>query len=225
MNLPDIPEYVAGYFNFIVDFAINPTNACAPYKASNKINKDLLTFAAIGATLTWLTIILIKKMGDYYHDKSHIFDFTDKLEVDIIPFVALPFIILLSLFVHLLVRLIFRFNKEDKGISPTQIDCKNTINGALAYFAFAPFLIMLSFFITMAIIFNIPKGLSGWQILLLVLPNSIFTLWVVLWCFPLSITAMQPDELRKSYKNAILTCFGLFFVIIVVLEWLKDLFH
>jgi hypothetical protein len=223
MNLPDIPEYVAGYFNFIVDFTINPTNACAPYKASNKINKDLLTFAAIGITLTWLTIILIKKMGDHYHDNSHIFDFTENLEVDIIPFAVLPFIILLSLCVHLLVRLIFRFDNEVKTTSPIQIDFKNTINGALAYFAFAPFLVMLSFFITMATIFNVPK-LSGWKILLVILPNSIFTLWVVLWYFPLSITAMQPDNLRKSYKKAILTCFGFFFVIFALIDWLKDLF-
>src|SRR3954471_731752 len=99
MNLPDIPEYVANYFNFIIDFAASPKKACSNYKATNSVNKDLLSFAAIGIVFTWLTLVLIKKIAESNNDKSSFLKLINNADADTITLITLPCIIILTLLV------------------------------------------------------------------------------------------------------------------------------
>ena len=153
MNLPDIPEYVAGYFNFIIDFAVNPKKSCEPYKATNSVNKNLLTYAAIGTAFTWLTVSLLKKIAESYNDKSSILQGADKIDADRIPLIVLPCIIILSLLVHVTIKIIFLINrKEYRNLPRNSVNFKNTVNGALAFFSFAPFVLILFFLFKIIVI-------------------------------------------------------------------------
>ncbi|HEY2726988.1 MAG TPA: hypothetical protein VGI61_07430, partial [Parafilimonas sp.] len=226
MNLPDIPEYVANYFNFITDFAADPKNACNEYRASNSINKNLLSFAAIGIVFTWITISLLKKIAESNNDKSDILKIADKVDADTAALIILPCIIIISLLVHLAVKLIFFLNmKIHKRKTAGAINLKNTINGSLAFFSFAPFVFMLCFLFIMLVCYKFQNHLNLAGFLLILSPLIILQLFFAFWYFPASLSAMQPDELSGSYRKAIYSVYGLIFVLIAMQDWLYDLFN
>jgi hypothetical protein len=225
MNLPDIPEYVANYFNFIIDFAASPKETCSRYKATNSVNKDLLAFAAIGTAFTWLTLVLLKKIAELNNDKSSFLRIVDYADADTITLITLPCIIILTLLVHLAVKIIFFFNKKiyKQKIKGT-INFKNTVNGSLAFFSFAPFVFMLCFLFTMLGAYQI-KDNSSWPIFLLLLfPLVILEGFFIFWYLPASLSAVQPDELSSSYRKAIFSVYGLIIFLVAAQSWIKDIF-
>jgi hypothetical protein len=226
MTLPDIPEYVANYFNFITDFAADPKNACKEYKASNSINKNLLSFAAIGIVFTWLTISLLKKIAELNNDKSDILKIADKVDADTAALLILPCIIILSLLVHLAVKLIFFFNKKTyKTTNDRSINIKNTINGSLAFFSFAPFVFMLCFLFIMLVCYKLQNHLNLAGFLFILSPLIVLQLFFLFWYFPSSLSAMQSDEISGSYRKAIYSVYGLIFVLIAMQDWIIDIFN
>jgi hypothetical protein len=226
MTLPDIPEYVANYFNFITDFAADPKKACKEYKASNSINKNLLSFAAIGIVFTWLTISLLKRIAASNNDKSDILKIADKVDADTAALIILPCIIILSLLVHLAVKLIFFLNRKIyKQKTSASINIKNTINGCLAFFSFAPFVFMLCFLFIMLACYQFQSRLNIVGFLFILSPIIILQLFFLFWYFPAGLSAMQPDETSGSYHKAIYSVYGLIFVLIAMQGWLNDIFN
>ncbi len=226
MNLPDIPEYVANYFDFIIDFGTNPKNACKKYKASNSINKDLLTFAAIGIVFTWLTISLLKRIAESNNDKSDILKIADKVDADTAALIVLPCIIIISLLVHLAVKLIFFLNRKIyKHKISNSINLKNTINGSLAFFSFAPFVLMLCFLFIMVTMYQFHGRLNFTEFIFILSPSIILQLLFIIWYFPAGLSAMQQDELSSSYRKAIYSVYGLIFVLIAMQDWIKGIFN
>jgi hypothetical protein len=224
MNLPDIPEYVAGYFNFIIDFATNPKKSCEPYKATNSVNKSLLTYAAIGTVFTWLTLSLLKKIAESYNDKSSILQGADKVDPEKIPLIVLPCVIIISLLVHVTIKIIFLINRKEYGSLPrNSVNFKNTVNGALAFFSFAPFVLILSFLLTMLIFYNMPAADVKFVIAIGIMsPIIILGVSFIFWYFPVSLSAVQPEELSKGYLKAVYSVYGLVLVIFAIQDWIKD---
>jgi cytochrome bd-type quinol oxidase subunit 2 len=224
MILPDITEYIAGYFNFIIDFAINPKKTCEPYKATNSVDKTLLTYAAIGTFFTWLIILLTKRIAEVYNDKSSILQGVDKIDADKIPLIMLPCIIIISLLVHVTIKVVFLLNKKEYSTLPRNaINFKNTVNGALAFFSFAPFVLMLSFLITMLFLYNInPAHLKFVIFIVIMLPVIFLATTFILWYFPISLSAVQPDELSKGYRKSVYTVYGFILFLFAIQDWIKD---
>jgi len=216
MNLPDIPEYIANYFNFIIDFVVNPKKACEKYKGMNKVDKDLLTFAAVGIALTWITISVTKKISDYYGDNSQILTLPEKIDMETLTLISIPTLLFVALLIHLMVKLILYIGKENF----TGVDIKNTINGILAFFSFAPFLLFFLFLIIMIVIYNlVDKEINPYWLLTFVSPLTILSLSYVFWYFPAALRFMQPNDLRKPFRKAITNIY----VIIMLLYMLVNI--
>ncbi len=221
----DIPEFVAGYFNFIIDYAAKPGETCSKYKSLNKVDKDLLTYAAIGSAFTWLIFRLISKLGEVYNDKSDILDLADKIEIDKLPLIILPSIVLLSLFVHVAVRLTLIISRQHKNLEPNTVNFKNTVNGALAFFSFAPFAYMLINLLTLLLTYNFVnlQDPNYFIVILLLLPTILLFLSFVIWYFPVSVSSVQPEDLRKIFMRAIYIVYAFFFVLFFAVGQIREI--
>jgi hypothetical protein len=224
MNLPDIPEYAAGYFNFIIDFAASPKTACKPYKAKNKVNKDLLTYSIIGLFFTWLLFIVLQKIGTAFNDKSGILQLADNVEAETLPLIVLPCIILFSLLAHIAILLVLKVNK--KKYPDESVNFKNTVNGMLAFFSFAPFSITFAFLLTMLVAYNFTTpDINPLQLILLVLPAVSLMISFLIYYFPQSLASVQPDLLQKDYGKAIISVYVFIVTTIGLIGWTHDIFN
>ena len=224
MDFPDIPDYVAGYFDFIIDFATKPAKACEPYKGLNKVDKTLLSFAAIGIAFTWLTILITKKLAASNNDQSGIFKYVENINIETIPLVVIPSILLLSLFIHAMVKLVFILHrKEYHSIVKGNINFKNTFNGTLGFFAFAPFAFVVVFLGCLIILYQFDQKHLHWAVLLIVLLPLIFLeIAFLFWYLPISISAVQPENISKNFKRAILSIYYLVMVVLAITLMLRD---
>lgn len=224
MNLPDVPDYVAGYFDFIIDFSTQPVKACEPYKGLNKVDKNLLSYAAIGIAFTWLTILITRKLASSNNDQSGIFKYVEAINIETIPLVVIPAILLLSVLIHSMVKLVFILNrKEYHSIVKGNINFKNTFNGTLAFFAFAPFAFVVVFLGCLFILYQFDQKNLHWAVLFLVLlPLIALEIAFLFWYLPVSISAVQPESISKNVKRAILNIYYLVMVMVAISFMIRD---
>ena len=224
MNLPDIPDYVAGYFNFIIDFAINPAKACEPYRGLNKVDKNLLSFAAIGIAFTWLTILLTKKLAASNSDPTGLFKYVENVDIETLPLAMLPAILLVSLIIHAMVKLVFLFHrKQYQNTVKENINFKNTFNGTLAFFSFAPFAFVVLFLVSLSILYQFDRKQLHWAVLLLVLlPLIALEIAFLFWYLPVSISAVQPGSISKNFKRALLSIYYVVMVMVALMLMARD---
>jgi len=223
MTLPDIPKATADYINFIIDFGSSPSKAVSAYKGTGSVNPDLVTFSALGAGLTWLILLVLKHIADAHNDKSDIIALIGKGDIETIPLFALDTIILLSIIFHLAMRLVLKFQKRTKGKINTKkgahisINLKDTINGALAFFSFAPVVISLTFLFGMIFLFTIrppqPKLNVAIALMISVGPTVVLLLALIFFYFPTALSGVQSTMDAKEARNIFYTIVGIVFVV------------
>jgi hypothetical protein len=222
MNLPDIPEYVADYFNFLIDFSISPQKALDPFKRVNEIDKKLITFAALGTGFTWLNLILLQKLARANNDKSDIFRNIDKVDIETLPFMILLGVILFSIIVHVGVKLMMFISAriEKKKLLKEElnlISLKKTINGALGFFSFAPLVYILLFEFTMIVVYALnPRNINIFLWLILIAPAALFGMVCILYYLPKALSCIHPIGLSKKVYSLILTLYGLIMFLIAI---------
>lgn len=225
MDLPDIPEYVASYFDFVIDFALNPAKACEPYRGSGKVNKTLVSFAVLGTVFAWLCIAAIKKLATNNNDNEGILKYANKIDTETLPLIILPSILLLSIIFHLAVKIVFLLNRREYNtIIKSDINFKNTFNGLLAFFSFAPFSLMVLLLITVYFMYRFHASTIHPGILfLIILPYVLLQLSFLIWYLPVSVGSMQPERISKSYKKAFFSIYAFIMVIVAAVSLLADL--
>jgi hypothetical protein len=225
MNLPDIPKYVADYFNFVIDFVISPKKALEFYKAKDSIHETLISFTAIGIFFTWINGTLLQKLGEINHDKSDILKFIPKIDIDMLPLVALLTVTFAAVIFHLILKLVLMFElnefkkPEGRTRATSLLNLKNTINGALAFFSVIPFLLTLCFLLTMLGAYNlILDKPSPVTIILLELPLIAAGFAAMIWYFPQSLSQVQPAGLTKTVNASIYSVFGVLILFFLLLS-------
>jgi hypothetical protein len=224
MNLPDIPKYVADYFNFAIDFIQHPGKALKEYKANNRIHETLITYTAIGIFFSWLTGILLQKLAAVNNDKSEVVKVFGKADIDILPFIGLFGIILFAVILHFGIKLVLLFKpkatrpKAEDIRAEGSINIKNSINGALAYFSVIPFLLMFLFLVLMLVVYPLKTKISLVLLIVLELPIIITAFISFIWHFPKAMSTVHPDYLGPTVRNSIYTLFGIIMVFIAIVS-------
>jgi hypothetical protein len=170
--------------------------------------------------------VLLKKIAESNNDKSSILKLIDNVDADNITLITLPCIIILTLLVHVAVKIIFFFNKKIyKQKIAGAINFKNTVNGSLAFFSFVPFVFALCFLLVMLTCYKLKAHLSLTGFLILLSPLDVLGVLFILWYFPVSLSAVQSDELSSSYRKAVLSVYGLIMVLFAAQDWIRDIFN
>jgi hypothetical protein len=227
MNLPDIPKYIADYFNFVIDFTASPRKALEPYKAKDSIHETLISFAAIGIFFSWLNGMLLQKLGESNHDKSGILKFIARLDMELLPLISLVAVVFCSIIFHFFLKFVLMFElkefktgkKEYKASS--LLNLKNTINGALAFFSVIPVILTLCFLLTMLGVYNLNHERINIVVILLIdLPLIFIGVASLLWYFPQSLSQVQPMGLTRVVNRSIYSLYGF----CMVISWLISKF-
>jgi hypothetical protein len=178
-----------------------------PFKQSNKVHETLITYAGIGSFFSWLTAILLKRLGEINNDRSEFLKKIPNTDIDFLPFATLFFIIFFTIVLHFAIKLaIILGNRNGKSAPRSEaFTIKNTINGGLAFFSVYPFLNLFVFLLIMLLAYNInPKAISLWIVLVILSPLVIIALFSI-WRFPKSIIAVHPQALEKIIGGAFYT--------------------
>jgi hypothetical protein len=229
MNLPDIPKYVADYFNFVIDFTASPKKALEPYKAKGSIHETLISFAAIGVFFTWLNGMLLQKLGELNHDNSDILRFIPKLDIELLPLVSLMTVVFCSIIFHFVLKFVLMFELKEFKTSKAEhkatslLNLKNTINGALAFFSIIPVILTLCFLLTMLGAYNLNHQKMNMVLILLIqLPLIFIGVASVLWYFPQSLSQVQPTGLIRIVNRSIYSLYGFCMIVFWLISKFTD---
>jgi hypothetical protein len=214
MNLPDIPKYVADYFNFFIDFGSSPKKALSPYKAKGRIDETLVVFAALGVVFCWLLLLLCQKLARAHGDKGSVLEWMDRVDVDTLPFAALVVSILFAFLTHVTIRVVnypseYMGRRRQNAVDVTgetsslpAINLKDTINGILAFFSFAPVIIAAGLLISLCILFASGPHIGRSYLLFSILPCAGISTVALLHFLPTALISVHPNSCRKKIDTA-----------------------
>ena len=126
-------------------------------------------------------------------------------------------------------RLVLKFQKRPKGKIDTEkganisINLKDTINGTLAFFSFAPVVISLTFLFGMIFLFTIRPPQPALNVVIALMisvgPTVVLLLALIFFYFPTALSGVQSTMDSKDARNIFYTVVG----IVVAVFWILSM--
>lgn len=187
--MPSLPDFIAKYVNFIIDFLYDTTKCCETYRDSKYVDKDLLTFAFLSSLIAFGQLILIKNIAIYFEDTDSILNKLDFNMIEFVGFYALAFLLVHSVVLH---HFVTKF-RSLKG----EINVKNTVNAVLAFYTCAIIIFLFLFTICLTICLQIKQFGILYMSLIFIL-----VLFIILFSYKkykYSLKAMHPLDINTKY--------------------------
>lgn len=97
------PELLAGFFDFLINFARKPIATLEPYQGKGKIDSKLISYVSLSAGLS-IVIALIARAVGVAEDPSQTLAFIRSFEPEVLPIVVIVLILGITILFHIAAR-------------------------------------------------------------------------------------------------------------------------
>lgn len=131
------PEVIAGFFNFLINFATKPRATLQPYQGRGKIDPKLISYVSLSVGLSFVVALIASAIG-VAEDPSQTLTFIRSFEPELLPIVVIVLILGITILLHVAARVYISLMRITPGALDAHLggSIQDSINASFGFSAF-----------------------------------------------------------------------------------------